>query len=200
MEGRRRSNAAVASSDAVRGDRSPPVDDAAIVARVLAGRTEDFALLVERYQRMIYAVSQRFLSDADLADEATQAAFVQAFTQLGRWRGEGSFKTWLHAIALNQCRGLARTRRAARTVSLDDVPESALPAAAADPRADDRAAVERLVADLPPRQRSVLALRVFSDLPFREIARAEGISENAAKVSFHHAVTRLRRWLAGERS
>ena len=48
---------------------------------------------------------------------------------------------------------------------------------------------------LPPRQRSVLTLRVFGELPFAEIARAEGISENAAKVSFHHAVRRLQDWL-----
>ncbi len=176
------------------------MDDAAIVARVLAGRTEDFAFLVERYQRMIYAVSQRLLVDADLADEATQTTFVQAFTQLARWRAEGSFKTWLHAIALNECRTLLRARRSARTVPLDEVPESALPATTGEAAGVDRAAVERLVADLPPRQRSVLTLRVFADLPFREIARAEGISENAAKVSFHHAVTRLRRWLRGEPS
>jgi hypothetical protein len=36
---------------------------------------------------------------------------------------------------------------------------------------------------------------VAADLPFREIARIEGISENSAKVSYHHAVTRLRQWM-----
>jgi DNA-directed RNA polymerase specialized sigma24 family protein len=55
--------------------------------------------------------------------------------------------------------------------------------------------LRRLVGQLPPRQRAVVTLRVSGDLPFKEIARLEGISENSAKVSYHHAVTRLRQWL-----
>jgi RNA polymerase sigma-70 factor (ECF subfamily) len=63
----------------------------------------------------------------------------------------------------------------------------------------ERAAIERYVARLPPRQRSVVTLRVFADLPFKEIARAEGITENAAKVNFHHAIVTLRAWLTSGR-
>jgi RNA polymerase sigma-70 factor (ECF subfamily) len=40
-----------------------------------------------------------------------------------------------------------------------------------------------------------VTLRVVGDLPFKEIAKLEGISENSAKVSYHHAVTRLRKWM-----
>ena len=45
----------------------------------------------------------------------------------------------------------------------------------------------------------MLSLRIFADLPFKEIAALEGITENAAKVSYHHAVMRLREWLTSER-
>ena len=54
-----------------------------------------------------------------------------------------------------------------------------------------RAAVSRL----PAKQRMVLELRVFDDLPFREVAELADCSENAAKVNFHHALTRLRELL-----
>jgi RNA polymerase sigma-70 factor (ECF subfamily) len=57
-----------------------------------------------------------------------------------------------------------------------------------------RRRLEEEIARLPPRQRSVLTLRIFGDLPFREIARIEGITENSAKVSYHHAVKRLKEW------
>jgi len=53
---------------------------------------------------------------------------------------------------------------------------------------------------LPLRQRSVLTLRIFNDLPFRDIAQTIGISENSAKVNYHHAVTRLRQWIRREES
>jgi RNA polymerase sigma factor (sigma-70 family) len=95
-------------------------------------------------------------------------------------------------IALNECRDVLRARRP--TVDLDAVPERDLPVTS--PReAGLGARLRRLVERLPARQRAVLALRVFADLPFAEIAPVEGISENAAKVSFHHAVDRLRAWL-----
>ena len=60
--------------------------------------------------------------------------------------------------------------------------------------------VERRVAALPDRQRSVLGLRIWGDLSFREIGRMLGISENSAKVSYHHAIHRLRQWLGEERA
>jgi DNA-directed RNA polymerase specialized sigma24 family protein len=63
-----------------------------------------------------------------------------------------------------------------------------------------RLLLERLVVRLPLRQRAVVTLRVFSDLPFKDIARLEGISENSAKVNYHHAIVRLRQWLCKDES
>jgi RNA polymerase sigma-70 factor (ECF subfamily) len=169
------------------------VDDAPLVARALAGDERAFETLVERHQRAIFAVARRILRDHDAADEATQRTFVRAFERLRSFRGEASFGTWLHRIVMNECRDILRAQR--RHVGLDDVPESQLVATDAprDPRLAAR--LRTLVADLPARQRSVVSLRVFSDMPFADIARAEGITENSAKVSFHHAVRRLQRWL-----
>jgi RNA polymerase sigma-70 factor (ECF subfamily) len=183
------------------GAESSVDDDNDLIRGTLAGRRQDFEVLVERHQRVLYAFVFRSLRDADAAQEVVQATFVRAYTGLARFRGEASFKTWLHQIALNQCRAFYRSRRTRRSVALDDVPESALPRTGDDLAAGaNRACLERLVARLPPRQRSVLNLRIFSDLPFKEIARIEGISENSAKVNYHHAVTRLKQWLAHETS
>jgi RNA polymerase sigma-70 factor (ECF subfamily) len=172
------------------------VDDDSLVAGALAGRRQDFEALVERHQRMLYAFAQRMVHDRDSADEVVQRTFVRAYERLATFRGEASVGTWLHRIALNECRDLLRARR--RTVDIDGLPERDLPATA-PPDAGLGTRLRRLVERLPARQRTVLALRVFADLPFAEIARAEGISENAAKVSFHHAAHRLRAWLRGER-
>ena len=147
---------------------------------------------------MIYAYSQRLMHNPDLADEATQATFVQAFSKLDRFRGESNFKTWLHAVALNECRVLRRSRHPNRHVPLDQVPEIALSSESST--GDGEVELQRFVEQLPPRQRSVVALRIYSDLPFKDIARIERITENSAKVSFHHAIQRLRGWLVGEPS
>lgn len=192
------------------------MDDAALIRGTLAGRREDFDVLVERYQKPVYAFAYRWLHDETQAADIVQATFLQAYTHLGQFAGRASFKTWLCQIALNECRALHRGGRAQRLVPLDEVSEASLheaqrraagagwgsgPSAALD---DDpgasawRRLLEGLIARLPLRQRAVVTLRVFADLPFKEIARAEGISENAAKVNYHHAITRLREWLKGQ--
>ena len=172
------------------------MDDAQLVAGAIAGRHDCFETLVERHQRSVHALVYRWLGDRAVADEVVQATFVRAYTHLVDFRGDAPFRSWLYGIALNQARTLQRDRRRGRTVPIDDVAEGDLPqveGAAEGGWLRDR--VVESIARLPPRQRAVVTLRVVGDLPFKEIARLEGISENSAKVSYHHAVTRLREWL-----
>jgi RNA polymerase sigma-70 factor, ECF subfamily len=172
------------------------VDDAQLVAGAIAGRQECFETLVERHQRPVHGLVYRWLGDRAVADEVVQATFVQAYMHLVDFRGDAPFRSWLYGIALNQARTLQRDRRRERTIPIDDVPEGDLPqveGASEGGRLRDRLA--GCIARLPPRQRTVVTLRVVGDLPFKEIAKLEGISENSAKVSYHHAVTRLRKWM-----
>ena len=168
------------------------MDDATLIRHTLAGRREDFEVLVERYQRPLYAFVVRLVRDQHLAADIVQATFLQAYTRLAQFEERSSFSTWLHQIALNEFR--ARRRALRREVALDDsdVSQQAAPESAA---VGWKHKLESLVARLPLRQRSVLVLRVFRDMAFKEIAEVEGISENSAKVNYHHAVTRLRQWL-----
>jgi RNA polymerase sigma-70 factor (ECF subfamily) len=175
------------------GAGSEAVDDSILVRRVLAGRVEDFAALVERYQRLLYGFVERELGDAHEADEVVQETFLRAYQHLGHFRFQASFKTWLFEIALNECRN---RRRRTRPEAIEEISEAALACSGMEPtEARLRAELERAVARLPPRQRRVVRLRTFADLPFREIARLEGISVNAAKVNYHRAVRRLKEWL-----
>lgn len=186
------------------------MDDAALIRGTLAGRREDFDALVERHQRALYAFIYRMVHDHDQSADIMQVTFLQAYTHLGQFAGRASFKTWLYQIALNQCRALYRAGRGQQHVSLDEVKEAA-PLRAANgsgPEIVDggpdgsgrRLLLERLIARLPRRQRAVATLRVFSDLPFKDIAHIEGISENSAKVNYHHAIVRLRQWLREDES
>jgi RNA polymerase sigma-70 factor, ECF subfamily len=190
-------------------ERAPAVDDAALIRGARAGRREDFETLVERYQKPLYGFIYRLVHDHAQAADIVQMTFLHAYTHLGQFAGRASFKTWLHQIALNESR--AAHRRSRRHVSLDEMSEARVHQArvdaghgsGVDPAAADggpggsgwRPVLERLVAQLPFRQRTVVTLRIFSDLPFRDIAEATGSTENAAKVNYHHAITRLRAWL-----
>jgi len=173
------------------------VDDLRLIRGTLRGRCEDFGVLVDRYQGALYAFVRSQLRDPAAAEDVVQVAFLRAFSGLRAFRGDASFKTWIHQIAINECRARYRDEQRRSEIAIEDVGEAALCADQHDPvDRVEHAGLHRWIGRLPPRQRSVVSLRVFSDLPFGEIARIEGISENAAKVSYHHAVKKLRGWMS----
>ncbi len=185
-------------TEAVLPDRGRGVvDDLRLIRGTLRGRSEDFGVLVDRYQGGLYAFVLSQLRDPAAAEDVVQVAFLRAFSRLRTFRGDASFKTWIHQIAINECRARYRDEQRRSEIAIEDVGEEALRADDHDPAGRiEHARLHRWIDRLPPRQKSVVGLRVFSDLPFRDIARIEGISENAAKVSYHHAVKKLRGWLS----
>lgn len=180
--------------------RDAPADlDAALVERARRGERGAFDELVRRHQRGVWRLVRRYVkTDADAAD-VTQQALVRAYRALDRFRGEASVRTWMFRIAvnvaLNHVRDHAReepSESAGAELAVDAAAPGAILAA-------QRGRVLRdAVASLPPKQRLVLGLRVFDDLPFREVAVIAECSENAAKVSFHYAVKKLREVLGAD--
>ncbi len=176
-------------------------EDEALVERFRGGDRRAFDELVRKYQRPLFYLARRYVRDDDEAKDLAQRAFVKAFQGLGRLRGAGAFKTWLYKIvsnlALNHIRDHARLLHddeAGANVPVDAVGTGRME------DSQDRARLLAAIDDLPPKQRMVLELRVFEGLSFREVARAVGSTENAAKVNFHHAVRRLRASVEGSTS
>jgi len=170
-------------------------DDWTLVRGALAGRRQDFMALVERHQRPLQRFVEQRVDDRAAADDIVQMTFVQAYTRLSGFRAESSFKTWIYSVAINLCRDRGRAEKRRANVSAEEVLDKQ---AHDGPSLEDTvlgATVERRVAALPDRQRSVLGLRIWGDLSFREIGSMLDISENSAKVSYHHAIRRLRQWL-----
>jgi RNA polymerase sigma-70 factor (ECF subfamily) len=175
---------------------APALDDAALIQGTLVGRRADFDVLVERYQKALYAFAYRFTHDHDETADIVQTTFLHAYTRLAQFSGRSTLKTWLHQIALNQCRQLHRAARGRQQIALDHADEAALAATQTqNVGAGWKSLLDQLITRLPLRQREVLTLRIFGDLPFKEIARIEGMTENSAKVNYHHAITRLRAWV-----
>lgn len=174
--------------------------DGELVARYLAGDRRAFDELVRHYQRPIYHLAYRYLrSEAD-AKDLTQRTFLKVYGALPRFRAEASFRTWIYRIAINLCLNELRDRRRGEAAGgpevIDQAPAPALDLESLD--AEARGAwLRRAIASLPPRQRMVLELRIYDELPFREVAELVGSTENAAKVNFHHAVKRLRALVEG---
>lgn len=173
-------------------------NDHALVEQARSGDREAFAELVRRHREALYAFAARLTRDADRALDVTQEAFLKAFANLGRYRGESAFRTWLFAIALNAVRSAAR-RRSRDEVDLDRAGAIADANPGPDRSVGDAEEVERVagfLARLPPKQRAAVALRVYGELSFREIGDVLGCAEGAARVNYHHGIKKLREMMA----
>jgi RNA polymerase sigma-70 factor (ECF subfamily) len=175
--------------------------DADLLAGARAGDLEAFAALVRRYEQRVRAVLGRMLDDERDVDEATQDAFVQAWRNLERFRGEAAVFTWLYRIAVNEA--LARMRRKRLpTTALDETLEQRLPANAdAEPgtateSAELRGFLERSIRALEPDYRAALVLRDVVGLSNQEVADVLELSLPAAKSRIHRARMQIRAELA----
>lgn len=166
--------------------------DAADVARVLAGDVAAFAGIVRRWQGPLVTLAFRFCRDRDKAEDMAQTAFLRTFRTMGQWRGD-VFSSWLFALATNVYRSEMRRNRpfmlpldAARGVADTD------PAAAC--HNDDRAeAVRRAVVALPEKYRDALVLFYFHQMDVRETARSLGLAEGTVKARLHRGRALLRK-------
>ena len=169
-------------------------DELQWIERARRGDARAFEELVRLHQKPVYGMAMRMMQDHGSADEMAQRTFLRAWDGLAAFEGRSSLRTWLLTICMNLCRNHHRDH--ARFVR---DPQKHLEAggeeAVGSSRLEEAQRNERVragVARLPERQRQVVELRVFGSLPFKEIAEALGITENSAKVSFHHAVKSLK--------
>jgi RNA polymerase sigma-70 factor (ECF subfamily) len=186
---------------------APTPSDEELCRAFLAGDEAAFGSLVERYRTLVLSLVRRFAPRPEDAADLVQQAFLRALEAsgriFGRWKPTSPtpFRAWLVRIALNLAKNHARQGSRWRPALLTEVEDAAAaPQESAQEMLERQERERRLqsaVIALPRRQREVLTLRVDAGLPFRDIAETLGITENNAKVQFHHAVKRLKAEVVG---
>lgn len=179
---------------------STTVEADPVAADVEAARSGDhaaFARLVEATHRDTYALALHLTGCPEDARDVTQEAYLRAYRNLEKFRGEARFSTWMYRITANVASTQAgRSRRHRHDELTHDSPIADLrpdhdPALAAD-AGDLRDRILVSLGRLPPKLRAVIVLRDVYELPHEAIAEELGISVTAAKVRLHRARHRLR--------
>jgi RNA polymerase sigma-70 factor (ECF subfamily) len=173
------------------------LDDAALVRAFLAGERAAFDAIVARHQRHVYQLCYRFVRNHEDAADLAQDVFVRAFKGLRNFKGDSQLSTWLYRVGVNVCLNRVAVKR-------PDL-EPLEPARHIDEKSDDpfrmvargeRALeVREAIAQLPPKQRATVLLRVYQELSHEEIAGVLGSSVGAVKANFFHALGNLKRLL-----
>jgi RNA polymerase sigma-70 factor (ECF subfamily) len=162
----------MATDARVEGRAVPALSDADLLARIRAGESGLFALLMRRYNQRLYRAARSILRDEAEAEDALQQAYLNAFRNLDQFAERASFSTWLTRIVVHEA--LARVRRLRRSTgaqTMDDIDlgsnlETALPI---DPErlahaAEVRRLLETAIDTLPIAYRCVFVLREVEGL------------------------------------
>ena len=167
-----------------------PIPEVALAA---AGDVCAFEALYRRHLPRVHSLVRRMTGGRD-ADELTQDVFVRVWQKLGTFRGDASFTTWLHRLAVNVVIERFRTEqtRRARLHDGEHVFETlAGPAQTADLGLDFEAALEKL----PEGAREIFVLHDVEGYKHHEIATLLDISAGTSKAQLHRARMMLRKHL-----
>lgn len=175
-------------------------DDASLVRACLDGRREAFDVIVGRHRRTVYHVCYRFAGNQEDASELAQDVFLRAYRGLAKFQGQSSLSTWLYRIAVNVSLNHVSVKRPDIEAIDPERHIDRRSESAADRlmRAERAERVRRAIAKLPDKQRTTLVLRIYQELSHEEIATVLGSSVGAVKANFFHALSNLKRVLAGE--
>lgn len=185
------------------------VDEAKLIREVLGGRHDAFYELIRPWERSVFFAALSILGNEADAEDAAQEAMLKAFKNLGRFRQESKFSTWLIQITINEARMKFRKQRGMFFDSLDQGQETDegdyIPKDFADwreiplealERKQLRGAIEKAVAALPAKYRTVFMLRDVQQLSIQETSRLLQITEANVKTRLSRARLRLRDALA----
>ncbi|MEO8029504.1 MAG: RNA polymerase sigma factor [Gemmatimonadota bacterium] len=149
------------------------------------GDAEAFRALYQAHVGRIFAICLRLSGDRGQAEELTQDVFVQVWRQLGSFRGESSFGTWLHRVAVNEVLSQFRSRsRRMRHETAEDLDQYDPPARSSGPPPID---LDQAIARLPPGARQVFVLHDVEGFQHAEIAGLAGIAIGTSKAQLHRA-------------
>lgn len=180
-----------------------PIQAVALAFR--GGDREAFVQLVDLLQDRFYRIAYRVVLDPDTALDVAQDAFVKLHDRIDRWDGESRFTSWAYRVVTNLAiDGIRRRKREQRAWEgrAAEQPEFLADHSEATIVAEERSElvhrVKCAIAELPPGQRAIVALRHYEGFTLREIAEVRGCALGTVKSTLHQAFRSLRRTLGSE--
>ncbi len=162
---------------------------------------ETLARIFEQYKNLVYRTAYLMLDNACDAEEALQEVFIQVFKSLQAYDpSKGAFTTWLHRITINYCLGVRRRQRSPEQ-ALDGESSGWVDEAAGQRLAGlaDRDAVRQAIGELSEKQRAVIILRYYWEIPYAEIAQILDVPLGTVKSRVDLALRTLREKMTGQR-
>ena len=175
--------------------------DEQLVELAVSADPEAFGEIVRRWERKIFALCFGMLGREDDARDACQEAFIAAYRNLAKFRGEAKVSSWLHRIAVNQCLTTKRRQKSRAEDFLDDddgsedrtfVASPHLSPARKTEQAERLTLVRQAVGALPSDLRQVIVMKEFEEMTFQEISETLELPLSTVKSRLYTALKQLK--------
>jgi RNA polymerase sigma-70 factor (ECF subfamily) len=173
-----------------------------LIAQVQTGNHDAFERLIRLHEKRVYTIALRMTGDTEDAFDVSQDILLRVYSNIGMFKGESSFSTWLYRLATNVCLDFLRKRkrRRARETSLDgdeggevrDMPDTRYTPEKAFEKLELREEIRRALDRISPEHRQILLLREISGLSYTEISKALGLEIGTVKSRIARAREQMR--------
>ena len=174
-------------------------DDHYYIEKVLAGQTNYFSFIVERYQDIVFSIALKVLKNREDAEEMAQESFLKAYRSLAKFKGKSRFSTWLYRITYYTCISETRKKKH-RFVSADDVQitgEAAEMNPEGFPEENRAKYIQAALKKLPEEEYTLVLLYYFEEQTVEEISTVTGLSVSNTKVRLYRIRKKLEPLLKG---
>jgi RNA polymerase sigma-70 factor (ECF subfamily) len=173
---------------------SIPPDDTALISAAQRGDLTAYRKLYDIHVGMVYGLATRLVKDRSAAEDVAQEVFIKVWKDIGQFRNESKFSTWLHRICTFTSISYLRRQRSwlKRVITGDD----AIPEVAAEPQG--HVDLESYVNRLPERARLVFVLHAIEGYRHEDIASMCDMAVGSSKAQFHRARQLLEEWMHHE--
>ena len=162
------------------------MNDAEALKLAIQGREDGFRAIFAGHSAFMFTHALRLLKDRQLAEDAVQETFTAAFRSIASFRGEARLRTWLYQILYRNAIRLAGKRQPLPPANMLEACQQS-ETEAVDARND----VGKVLDQLGERDRMILLLTYWDELPLKEAARILEVSENNAKIILFRARSRF---------
>jgi RNA polymerase sigma-70 factor (ECF subfamily) len=168
---------------------SAPVEQE-IIRKAMAGHTDAFREIVNHYQTFAYAVSFRFLSNAEDSEDVVQEAFIRLWKNMPKYRPEIKITTWLYRIIANLCLDFLKSTYGKQRKNQVDMEYALKYSSDADELVHTNELselIQRIANELTPKQKAVFILRDLEDLDVEEVCSILSMSAANVKSNLYYA-------------
>ena len=166
-----------------------------VIRRVIAGDTELFRLILQRYRSAVISMVGRLVNDRHLCEDVAQETFLSAYKNLRKYDSTRSeFSTWLFTIARNKSINVLKKKKPLPVETVPEKLDLSEPSGALEEK-EMFARLDRALADLPVHQKTAFVMAELEGISYQQIAQIEGVRLGTVKSRINRAKARLARAL-----